>query len=62
MDWANFSTFFVGFFTVLAYLRQAENLSCSSPFCTRVGFRDDWEIMSTAYSAKLSLSLCITIQ
>lgn len=62
MDWANFSTFFVGFFTVLAYLRQAENLSCSSPFCTRVGFRDDWEIMSTAYSAKFSLSLCITIQ
>merc|ERR1719162_842092 len=63
MDWLNFSIFFMVWYTlrILIDLEANRNNVCS-PLCQTAGFRDDWEVMSTARSAKIYLSLCVCIQ
>ena len=36
--------------------------SCTSKLCLEFGFLDRWEVMETAASAKLWMSLCVCIQ
>lgn len=62
IDWINFGAFAVSYSWLSAYLWQSTSLSCTAELCTQLGIRDDWQVMSTAQSAKLSLSLCVTIQ
>ena len=62
MDWLNFLAFGASYVSLTTYLQQSENPSCDAYLCTQLGVRDDWQVMSTAHSAKLSLALCVTIQ
>ena len=62
IDWLNFVAFFISWATLSRYLEQTESRECVSDFCQRIGYHDDWEIMSTAPSAKGALSVCVTIQ
>ena len=64
MDWANFSLFFLTYFSLhrCAELGSAAQGECPSEVCVRVGYRDDWELMDTMRTSKLFLSLCVCIQ
>ena len=63
MDWANYIVYFMVFAQVLTVASLEESQPrCNSYLCTKVGYYDDWEIMSEFRTTKLYLSLCVCIQ
>ena len=75
LDWANFLLFFQVFANLIEVdilaNRDRERLiwptdgtpgDCGSVICNQFGFFDIWEIMHTARTAKLFMSVCVCIQ
>ena len=75
LDWANFLLFFQVFANLIEVdvlaNRDRERLiwptdgtpgDCGSVICNQFGFMDLWEIMHTARTAKLFMSICVCIQ
>lgn len=58
----NFAIFGAVWYSLSEYLSVAGARGCTTPFCTRVGYHDDWRVMSAAQTGKTYLSLCVTIQ
>ena len=65
MDWLNFIVFFLVWYTLLVIMKLREDndngLPCSE-LCSTVGYVDAWEVMGTARTVKIYLSLCVCIQ
>ena len=75
LDWANFLLFFQVFANLIEVdilaNRDRERLiwptdgtpgDCGSVICNQFGFFDIWEVMHTARTAKLFMSVCVCIQ
>ena len=75
LDWANFLLFFQVFANLIemdnlaardlerrTYPADGTAGDCGSPICNQFGFMDMWEIMHTARTAKLFMSVCVCIQ
>ena len=75
LDWANFLLFFQVFANLIEmdnlanrdlerriYPTDGSPGDCGSAICNQFGFMDLWEIMHTARTAKLFMSICVCIQ
>ena len=75
LDWANFLLFFQVFANLIEmdnlanrdlerriYPTDGTPSDCGSAICNQFGFMDLWEIMHTARTAKLFMSICVCIQ
>ena len=66
LDWTNFAMFAQVYMCLGTMVRQLAandtNESCTSKLCLEFGYLDRWEVMETAASAKLWMSLCVCIQ